>query len=260
MVMTRAWVLLGCAGLATGGLLLACNGLLGITEAKLEPAEAGQHEAGSAEGGAGDAGAADGAGVEAGPFSSYVLDCATYCRVIGSNCRVVGTQSDTEYLSDQVCNAICPLFERAPTASGSVDPNEPTPMTDTLNCRIWHANAAQGGPAENHTHCPHAGPLGGNMCGMDPCQAFCNLDLALCTGDAAAYGSVAECLSACEPDGGDGGFAYKVNPNDPEVTDLVSTGGNTLNCRMYHLENYLLTGQAIHCSHTSQGGNGVCVN
>lgn len=255
--MTRAWVLLGFAGVATGSLLLACNGILGISEAKLEPAEAGPLEAGSGDAGTPDAG--DG-GTDGGSFNSYLLDCATYCRVIGSNCKVVGTQSDTEYLSDQVCNMICPQFERVPTPSGAVDPGEPTPMTDTLNCRIWHANAAQGGPAESHTHCPHAGPLGGNMCGMSPCQVFCNLDLTFCTGDAAAYGSIAECVSACAPDGGDGGFPYNINPGDPEVTDLVSTGGNTLNCRMYHLENFLLTGQAIHCSHTSQSGGGVCVN
>lgn len=250
--MARRRAFVGCGMATVGGFLLACNGVLGITEAKLEPAEGGLVEAGSAEAG-------DGGGGDAGSLASYVLDCPTYCRVIGGNCTVVGTQTDTEYLSDQVCNTICPQFERAPTAGGSVDPNEPTPMTDTLNCRIWHANAAQGGLAESHTHCPHAGPLGGNMCGMNPCQVFCNLDLAFCTGDAAAYGSMDECMSACAPDAGDGGFPYNVKVSDPAVTDLAQSG-NTLNCRMYHLENFLLTGSAIHCSHTSQSGNGVCVN
>ena len=98
------------------------------------------------------------------------------------------------------------------------------------------------------------------MCGNDPCREFCILDLAFCTGDAAAYTSVEDCVNACAPDaGGYMGYPYNINPNDPEVTDLA-TSGDTLNCRMYHLENFLLTGLAIHCTHTSLSGNGVCVN
>jgi hypothetical protein len=231
---------LGVAGLVgLAGALFACNSVLGINEASPEPAESG--------GG-----------------NSYTLDCNTYCNVSGNNCKQSSTQDDREYLSPDVCATLCPLFERVPTASGTVDPNEPTPTTDTLNCRIWHANAAQGGPTEAHTHCPHSGPLGGKMCGSTPCQDFCNLDLAFCTGDAAAYGSLAECVNACEPDGGSpdaggyAGFPYNVNPADPEVSDLA-VSGNTLNCRMYHLENFLFTGLALHCSHTSQSGGGVCV-
>jgi len=223
--------------------LLACNSLLGIGAAQPEPDDA-SDEAGD-------------------QVSSYTLSCANYCSVINTNCTPSPTVDNTEYLSADVCATICPEFERVATPDGIVDPNEPTPMTNTLNCRIWHANAAQGGSVEAHTHCPHAGPLGGNMCGSDPCIEFCNLDLAFCTGDAAAYGSIGDCMNACEPDGGaDGGYMgypYNINPADPEVTDLASAG-NTLNCRMYHLENFLFTGLSVHCSHTSLSGNGVCVN
>jgi hypothetical protein len=216
--------------------VLACNSLLGIEAAQPEPGDASTQA------------------------SSYTLSCENYCSVISANCTQSPTEDDTEYLSVDVCATICPEFERVATDSGIVDPNEPTPMTNTLNCRIWHANAAQGGPAEAHTHCPHSGPLGGNMCGSDPCTEFCNLDLALCTGDAAAYTSIQDCVNSCEPDaGGYMGYPYNINPNDPEVTDLA-TMGNTLNCRMYHLENFLFTGLPIHCSHTSLSGNGVCVN
>jgi hypothetical protein len=220
-----------------GGAVLACNTILGINPAQPEPSEG---------------------GVQGNP---YALSCDNYCSVVNSNCtRFSMTADDTEYLSTNVCGAICPQFERVPTGNDQVDPNEPTPMTNTLNCRIWHANAAQGGPPESHTHCPHAGPLGGNMCGSDPCREFCTLDLAFCRGDASAYDSVEDCVNACEPDaGGYAGYPYNIDPNDPEVTDLTASG-NTLNCRMYHLENFLLTGLEVHCTHTSVSGNGVCVN
>lgn len=229
----------GGLAIALAGAPVACNSILGIGAAQPEP---------------------DGGGVEVNP---YTLSCDNYCSVIGANCARSPTEDDTEYLSTAVCASICPQMERVPTDSGIVDPSEPTPMTNTLNCRIWHANAAQGGAAEAHTHCPHAGPLGGNMCGGDPCLDFCDLDLAFCTGDAAAYGSVDECLNDCRPDAGaDGGYPgypYNVNANDPEVADLA-TAGNSLNCRMYHLENFLFTGLPVHCSHTSLSGNGICTN
>jgi hypothetical protein len=222
---------------SVAGAIGGCNSILSIQPAQLEPASG------------------DG-GVQVNP---YTLSCANYCNVIDTNCTNSPTEDDTEYLSSAVCSTICPQFESVVTEGGIVDPNEPTPMTNTLNCRIWHANAAQGGLAEAHTHCPHSGPLGGRMCGSDPCQEFCILDLAFCTGDASAYDSVGDCLNACEPDGGYMGYPYNIDPGDPEVTDLT-TSGNTLNCRMYHLENFLYTGLPIHCSHTSLSGNGLCVN
>jgi hypothetical protein len=234
----KAWLGASSAGAAAiAGVLAGCNSILGINEASLEP------EAGAA--------AAD----------TYRLDCSSYCNVINTNCGMSGTQDNREYLSLEVCRAICPQFEQVRTPNGSVDPNEPTPTTDTLNCRVWHANAAAG-PGEAHVHCPHAGPLGAHMCENNrtsACGHFCNLDLAFCTGANAAYKSVEECMSACLPDGGYPGYPYNVNPADTEVTDLAASG-NTLNCRMYHLENFLFTHADVHCSHTSQDGGGVCSN
>jgi hypothetical protein len=248
------------AVVAAGGIAAGCNSVFGINEAQLFT-EGGAKPDSEANEVYGDGGVDDAALAFDG--NPYQLSCVTYCAVIQQTCTQVGTTSNQEYLSPEVCNDICPLFESTATPNGAVDPNSPFPTTDTLNCRIWHVNAARGGPSEAHVHCPHAGPLGGTICGSDPCIDFCTMDLAFCTGDAAAYTSMNDCLNACRPDAGpDGGypgFPYNVNHMDPEVVDLAATG-NTLNCRMYHLENYLNTDNDVHCSHTSQSGGGVCVN
>jgi hypothetical protein len=213
--------------------LAACNSVLGISAAQPEPGDA------------------------ASTANSYTLSCANYCDLMAANCVASGTQDNTEYLSQTVCSQICPQFESTPVPGNVVPENVSSPpMTPDLDCRIWHANAAGLDP---HTHCPHAGPLGGKMCGSDPCVEFCALDLAFCQGDAAAYPSLSNCMSACEPDGGYAGYNYMNDPANFEVSDL-DMSGDTLNCRMYHLENFIYTGDPVHCMHSSQSGGGVCVD
>jgi hypothetical protein len=224
-----------------GAMQVACNSILGIDPATAEP----------------DAGQPDGS-----VTPSYVVSCSNYCNLIQAACnsaQALEQGDNTEYLSNDVCMQICAQMDAsAEVISPSVDPQ----LDDTLNCRVWHANAAlQSTP---HYHCPHAGPLGGRMCDTngDPCPTFCRMDLAICTGENAAYASMQDCLDACEPDAGSGypGYDYELNASDNEVSDLANfEATNTLNCRMYHLENFLFTGQAVHCSHTSLNGNGTCV-
>jgi hypothetical protein len=245
------------AGLRAGvigaaSLLAACNGILGIDEATFDP-NAGR---GASEGGPGvDAS-------DAGPIDTtalYALNCANYCSLVATYC-VPSLQGDnTEYIGADggVCMQMCQVLE---VSGEMITPAHEPADTNTLNCRVWHANAARLGTP--HVHCPHAGPLGGDVCddNADPCVPFCAMDLAFCTGPNAVYASNDECLAACRPnpDAGYAGYPYQVSVSDPEVTDLQS-GGNTLNCRIYHLENYLNTGDSVHCHHTSRDGFGVCV-
>jgi hypothetical protein len=229
-------------GLLFGSSGVACNSILGIDAAS-------QGDAAVDAGGGGNADVVT---------PSYVVDCANYCNLVQAACN--GTQlamgDNTEYLSSDVCMQLCARMDAsAEVLSPSIDPT----LDDTLNCRVWHANAAL--QANPHFHCPHAGPLGGTFCddNHDPCSTFCRLDVQICTGENAAYASYQDCMNACEPDAGYGGYTYALDINDPEVTDLANYEmSNTLNCRMYHLENFLYTQQAIHCSHTSLNGNGVC--
>jgi hypothetical protein len=255
--------------IAIGAGLAACNAVLGIDKAVQEP------DAGSA-GEAGEPGAPDArAGTDAGEASTgssttlidYHLDCTTYCRVMAADCTdTPGTdvgKDNSEYISDSVCQTICGTFAVSDAGvdhDGSIDPNV-DPSTDpatatTLNCRLWHGNF---GAVEKlpHEHCPHAGALGGTVCGADPCVAFCNLELAFCSGDFAQYDGGDDCLNSCRPDAGYMGYVYRPGDTEtPGVSQSISQH-NTLNCRMYHLEAAIdpangSDSKATHCPHTSQ--------
>lgn len=191
---------------------------------------------------------------------SYEVSCSNYCRIIQAAC----TGDNSEYLNPAVCLAFCSILE---TSSEVLTNAEPTP-SDDLNCRVWHANAAIVSP---HVHCPHAGPLGGSICnadmGRDPCEPFCTMDLAFCNAQTTTmpgYSSVQQCLDDCRgvPDGG--GYVYEDDPGNATIGDLTTQfqeGSNTLNCRMYHLENVVATSRPdTHCPHTSLSGGGICVS
>ena len=205
--MKLAWSFLGATAVAAlGASLVACNGVLGINSAALEP----------------DAGAGE---------ASTALSCDTYCATITQNC----TGADQEYLTQDVCNSMCPAFEVNGTVADTAD--------DTLGCRMFFAQQAAQTP---DTSCRFAGPLGGGHCGNAPCQDFCSLDVNYCKGDKPVTyeGGVPDCLSACQ------GFPYLTA--DAGDTTLEST--NTLNCRLWHLETAYGSDQAgqFHCPHTAQ--------
>jgi hypothetical protein len=230
---------LGAAVLALGCALGGCNSILGIDRATLITSND-----------AGDAGAIT---------ASYDLTCDNYCGLIRRVCTQApdGGSDNTEYLSDDTCQSFCQKFEVTGESVTSATPPGPN---DTLNCRLWYLNQAIT-MNDPHDDCPKAGPLGGTVCnGQNPCSTFCRLDLDFCTGDAAAYPSYDECIADCEPDAGYPGFPYITGP-DPDDTDLASgyRGASTLNCRIYHLENYFLLGDTTHCAHTSASGGFICV-
>jgi hypothetical protein len=215
----------------------ACNAVLGIDEASPEPASS--NDSGAAhEGDAGDAGI-------------FVAkdDCNDYCSDMALSC---GALMNQEYLSTAVCNQICTFHsgyydEQGLNQPVDVSPTSVMPETDTMYCRVWHAHAALEDPV---VHCPHAGPLGAEMCGQNPCNDFCTMALNFCPG---SYTDMNDCVQDCNPDGGYPGYPYLIG----DASDLQDMG-NTLNCRMYHLENFLFTNQAVHCSHITFDGGGVC--
>lgn len=255
-------------GLSFAGSLLGCNSILGIDTASLEPDA--QGASGTTSGVTGASGSTDaGAGADGSlPFPQDYADitCDNYCNLISEGCPYQASLFDTEYLSPAVCSSMCSVGWE-PTGAALDPSTEPMP-SDSLACRIWHANAAIEGYPHNdpHTHCPHAGPLGGLACdpgGSDYCTPFCRLDIAVCNGDNAQYmpgastnDQMTACLAACEADGGYPGYPYSINATGNVTTDLVPQG-NTINCRMYHLENAIFTGDPItHCPHTSLAGGG----
>ncbi len=201
------------AVLAVAGWSLACNALLGIDPATLDP----------------DAGAtADGAFATGGPDSSEPLNCSHYCAVITQNCQ----GANLEYLTQDICLSMCPIFELGTRIDDTGN--------DTLGCRLWHANSASTQP---DFHCRHAGPTGGDRCG-GLCESFCNLDTTFCAGANAAYeGGIGGCQGSCAA------FPYVAGA---DAGDLTFDNGDTLNCRLWHLEAAFAPGAAaFHCPHTA---------
>jgi hypothetical protein len=223
---------------ASAAALLACNAVLGIDKANLALADAGVRDAGVTQ--------------------DADLNCANYCGLIAAEC----TGAAAEYIPGhpEICKSICPHFKSV--SYGTVDdtpvislaeaddPSQFDASADSLNCRLWHVNFAitTGMPA---LHCPHAGPLGGEKCGTDPCAKFCDLEMAACK-SVPQYDSGADCLNACRADaGGYPGYPYEVGASGGVATVMM---GNTLDCRMYHTEAALKDdpneGPKFHCPHT----------
>ncbi len=114
---------------------------------------------------------------------------------------------------------------------------------NTLACRIYHGNApAAGDPA---THCVHAGPTGGNVCGSW-CENYCDLSLELCTGgNAHGYTDTNDCVTKC------GGFDATGNAGDALY--------DTVQCRIYHAGAPAAADAATHCPHAGEVPTSQCV-
>ena len=219
------------------GAVCGCNGVLGIEHATFDP------DASSDGAGASDATEPDGSTGQSSDATADggELTCANYCSTIMQNCTGV----NQEYLSNKVCMTLCSYMQVGVYYPPASEPDN----VDTLGCRLWHANVA---PTNPTVHCRHAGPMGTELCG-GPCEPFCSLDWHFCTDDngIAVYdGQVPGCESFCE---GDAGFDY-VEGDSGDITDPTGNMidmGNTLNCRLWHLETAIDLSEPIpHCTHT----------
>lgn len=217
----------GCvaAAMFLAGTLAACNGILGIEGAEVDPS--------LRDGGVGGAlpvavDAAIDAAADAAPVT-----CAKYCADVTAHC----TGANQQYFDEGTCLRMCPGFLVGPNTG------------DTLACR---AQAAAGAKQEPTTGCLQAGPFGAAPCvarESPACAAFCGLASRLC-GAAFPYAGVPECFSACLT------MAFKNGGR------LFGAGGalldgdlNTLDCRMSHLEIAFSQGdegtKRTHCPHTA---------
>ena len=211
--------------LAAASLLLGCNSVLGIEDAKLDPTF----------------GPDAGSGMDSGiNFDPTDISCDHYCTLIQTAC----TGDLQEYLSKDVCMTMCPVFDLGTPGEQS---------NNSLSCRQYHANAARSAP---QIHCHHAGPLGGQVCGTDPCLAYCLLDQGIC--GTVAYPNVSTCQQTCAGtvDGGadaESPMGYQIVPDAGEI---AIESGDSFNCRLYHLEaaSNPATPMAttIHCPHTAR--------
>jgi hypothetical protein len=145
--------------------------------------------------------------------------CTDYCNTIQAACATAYQQ----YPSVIECLHSCAPLPRTDAVS-----------TNTIKCRLSHAQAAQLVPVDPYTHCPHAGPAGDAVCGGN-CESFCTLAAAACPTVYSQFSP--DCITACN------GFAMA-----RYFEPMGAAGGNTFACRMYHLT--LATVDPVsHCSH-----------
>jgi hypothetical protein len=155
--------------------------------------------------------------------------CGEYCQVVTANC----TEANLQYADQAACLASCAGMVNAEAwATGSLADTS----GNTLGCRIYHAGAAETDAA---THCPHAGLLGGDVCGAY-CDNYCDF---MGGGCPAEYPDGAACKAAC------GAF--------PAGTPGETTG-DSLQCRLYHA-GVAVFDPTTHCPHAKQDPDAVCV-
>lgn len=151
--------------------------------------------------------------------------CAAYCTKVQMNCTAGSGDAGghEQYTSATACNAYCT------TAAGWPAGTSADTSGNTLGCRLYHAGAAASDPS---THCPHAGPTGGNVCGTW-CDNYCQLMAKNCTGSNAVY-DAATCMTKCA--------------TIPTTGNVNDTSGNSVQCRIYHL-GAAAADPATHCQH-----------
>jgi len=158
-----------------------------------------------------------------------VPDCTAYCTTIMANCNATNNQK--QWADMATCTATCAKLPLG-ASDGEVSGN-------TVGCRQYHAGASAADPA---THCIHAGPSGGDVCGSK-CDAYCSIVQGSCTGANAAYADNATCMAAC---------------GSLNTTGAISdVSGVSYFCHLYHAT-AAVGDPATHCAHAAAAGTGAC--
>jgi hypothetical protein len=119
---------------------------------------------------------------------------------------------------------------------------------DSLACRIHYTSRAATDPT---TFCQQSGPLAVGNCVKDPCVPFCSLGFNLCNPlKVFPFADETACRTACSK------WPY-LKTTEAEagavVGDILFASGDTLNCRLYHLESAFEVGNPAaapaHCPH-----------
>ena len=152
--------------------------------------------------------------------------CDEYCDIAIKNCAA----DNAQYKDKAECMSYCSVKGKLP--AGTKDDKG----GNTLGCRIYHAGVAGKDAASAKDHCPHVGKSGGNTCGTW-CENYCHLTKSNCTDANKLYPADADCATACAKAPADG--------------KLDATGGDSVQCRIYHLGVAGTDAAAAkdHCSH-----------
>lgn len=161
------------------------------------------------------------------PTDAPVDLCAPYCDEVLANC----TGDLRAYENRAQCLKACGLMTQG--KEGDVG-------QDTVGCRLSHAKIGK-----SKDECRKASAYGGDACGSH-CDVFCGIVDKNCiqsTLPDKPYPSRSTCFEQCN------GFTYDANGS--EGTAQPFAGGNTLNCRMFHLL-LSLDDREGHCPHAAK--------
>lgn len=186
-------------------------------------------DAGQVDGGGGNV---DGGGGDVDAGNPAGVSCDAYCGAIMTNC----TGANAQYDEMSICMSVC---EAAGWDIGSTSDDS----VSSLGCRIHYAGELAA--ADPGANCPSAGATGNNVCGTW-CEAYCDLNLATCSGRNAQYDDEAACLSACQ------GFQ-----DDGAIGDDM---GDTVQCRIFHSGYPALRDPQTACSYTGEEPGNYCID
>jgi len=167
-------------------------------------------------------------------------DCDQYCADAIDTCNHFGGDMDD-------CKAWCTQYADADLL-GMFDDEA---GVDTVGCRQRHVGLAIAGgdQAAKDTHCPHASPGGGGVCGT-ACAVYCKQMSLICPDqtfkDMTTDASI-DCAAACA--------------DMPTVTDFAVTSGDSVQCRLSHiaLASADAAAATTHCPHAAQEATANCV-
>jgi hypothetical protein len=146
--------------------------------------------------------------------------CTEYCDLVMAGCE----GEFAVYYRHDACMAVCRTMD-----IGDLDE---AGMTDTLACRLFHANFTDTDPTE----CVVAGPSGGGVCG-DECETYCKFYERVCHPEGSL--NPPACVEKCR------------GLRTARAFDVEAQGsGDTLECRIIHTCN-ATQNPDVHCPHAT---------
>jgi hypothetical protein len=158
--------------------------------------------------------------------------CAEYCETVTATCTA--DDGTSQYASAQACEAVC-LRGMSLGSPGDKDSG-----LDTAYCRYENSLTA-GDFGEIKFDCATAG-LGGNGACGDICDVYCSLLVNVCGEVLAGEFILTDhetCVAECE-----------TVPRTPEPFDFEVDSGNTLECRLWHIQAAFNNAEQ-HCPHSA---------
>ncbi len=162
--------------------------------------------------------------------------CKSYCATVTDNCK----DANAQYKDLAECESNCKDWQKLDAGqAGAKDGN-------SVQCRVYHAGAAKD-TGKPEVHCEHSGKTGGNVCGSW-CDNYCHLAMTACTGTNKLFDTNEACMTECA--------------KYPATGKSGDTGGNTVQCRIYHagVASQSSDNATKHCSHAGISGDKVCVD